>query len=74
MRGLGARCRDELPGGILLVAHAKGIYKPASTEYPLSVRRVAEEPYADSPLRTRADASWTLEYCQAGHGGTFILD
>jgi hypothetical protein len=59
---------DELPGGILLATRAKGIYKPAWSDYALSIRSVSEGPYADSPLRTRADGTWTMEYCQEGHG------
>ena len=59
---------DELPGGHLLATRAKGIYKPAWSEYALSIRSVFKGPYADGQLRSRTDGSWTLEYCQEGHG------
>ena len=59
---------DEPPGGILLATRAKGIYKPAWSEYALSIRNVFKGPYADGQFRSRTDGSWTFEYCQEGHG------
>jgi hypothetical protein len=47
-------------GGILLATRAKGVYEPAWSDYALSIRSVSEGPYADSPLGTRADGTWTL--------------
>ena len=67
-RGLRVSWPEELPGGILLATRAKGIYKPAWSEYALSIRSVFKGPYADGQLRSRTDGSWTLEYCQEGHG------
>ena len=38
---------DPLSGGTLLATRAKGIYKPAWTEYALSVRTTLDSPYSD---------------------------
>ena len=51
-----------------MATRAKGIYKPAWSEYALSIRSVFKGPYADGQLRGHTDGSWTLEYCQEGHG------
>ena len=59
---------DELPGGILLASRAKRIYEPAWSEYALSVRSVLKGPHADGQWLSRIDGSWTLQYCQEGHG------
>jgi len=59
---------DELPGGIRLASRAQRIYEPASSEYAFSIRSVLKGPHADGLWRSRVDGSWTLEYCQEGHG------
>jgi hypothetical protein len=36
--------------------------------YAPSIRSVFKGPCADGQLRSRLDGSWTLQYCQEGHG------
>lgn len=50
--------------GARLVNQAKGIYKPAYTEYALSVRQTLNSPYADKEVVHRADGSWLYPYFQ----------
>lgn len=47
-----------------LVNQAKGIYKPAYTEYALSVRTIQDGPYPDKDVEFRSDGSWVLHYFQ----------
>ncbi|MBW8639170.1 HNH endonuclease [Hoeflea sp. WL0058] len=49
---------------VRIVNQAKGIYKPAYTDYALSVRQTLEGPYADRPVDRRADGSWQYLYYQ----------
>lgn len=43
--------------GARLVNQAKGIYKPAYTDYTLSVRQTLNSPYADKEIVLRSDGS-----------------
>ena len=47
-----------------LINQAKGIYKPAYTEYALSIRTIQDGPYPDKDVEYRADGSWVLQYFQ----------
>ena len=58
---------NALPDGTLLATRAKGIYKPAWSEYALSVRQTLEGPYADREPITRLSGSWVYLYHQEGH-------
>lgn len=53
-----------LTGGVLLATRAKGIYKPAWTEYALSVRQTLKSLYADREPVTRPDGTWSYDYFQ----------
>lgn len=50
--------------GARLVNQAKGIYKPAYTDYTLSVRQTLNSPYADKEIVLRSDGSWLYPYFQ----------
>jgi hypothetical protein len=50
--------------GSRLVNQAKGIYKPAYTDYALSVRTLQEGPYPDKEVEHRPDGSWVCQYFQ----------
>ena len=50
--------------GARLVNQAKGIYKPAYTDYTLSVRQTLNSPYADKEVVNRSDGSWLYPYFQ----------
>ncbi len=50
--------------GARLVNQAKGIYKPAYTDYTLSVRQTLNSPYADKEVINRSDGSWVYPYFQ----------
>jgi putative restriction endonuclease len=52
--------------GTLLATKAKGIYKPAWSEYALSVRQTLGGPYPDMEPVERADGSWSYRYFQEG--------
>ncbi len=47
-----------------LVNQAKGIYKPAYTDYALSIRTIQDGPYPDQEVEYRADGSWVFQYFQ----------
>ena len=47
-----------------LVNQAKGIYKPAYTDYALSIRTIQDGPYPDKDVEYRPDGSWVLQYFQ----------
>lgn len=47
-----------------LVNQAKGIYKPAYTDYALSIRTIQDGPYPDKDVEYRPDGSWVLHYFQ----------
>jgi len=53
-------------GSILLASKAKGIYKPAWSEYALSVRQSIGGPYPDRGPVVRSDGSWLYAYFQEG--------
>ena len=50
--------------GVRLSTAAKGIYKPAYTDYTLSVRTVQDGPYPDKEVEYRPDGSWVFQYFQ----------
>lgn len=53
-----------LEGETLLATRAKGIYKPAWSQYALSVRQVLDSPYADKEPVYREDGTWQYQYFQ----------
>lgn len=55
-----------LPDGTLLATRAKGIYKPAWSEFALSVRQTLDGPYPDRAVEQRPDGTWSYEYYQEG--------
>jgi len=55
-----------LSDGTLLVAKAKGIYKPNWSKYALSVRHSLNSPYPDGPVLKQPDGLWTLDYHTEG--------
>ncbi len=50
--------------GRRLATLAKGIYKPAYTDFALSVRQTLNSPYADKEVVVRPDGSWVYPYFQ----------
>lgn len=50
--------------GARLFTAAKGIYKPAYTDYALSVRQNPKSPYYDLDIEHRPDGSWLYPYFQ----------
>jgi putative restriction endonuclease len=46
----------------VFVTQAKGIYKPRSTDFALSVRQTTTVPYADKEVVRRDDGSWVYPY------------
>lgn len=52
----------------LLATKAKGIYKPAWSEYALSVREMLASPYRDLAPVMHQDGTWTYLYSQEGRG------
>lgn len=55
----------EAPEGpTLLATRAKGIYKPAWSEYALSARQVLKSRYPEIGPEFRADGTWTYGYFQ----------
>lgn len=61
---------DELADGTLLATRAKGIYKPAWTEYALSIRQTIGGPYPDEEPIRRPDGTWNYMYFQEGSDPT----
>ncbi len=59
-----ADIRGHSDYGPRLVNQAKGIYKPAYTDYTLSVRQTLNSPYADKEVINRSDGSWVYPYFQ----------
>ena len=53
-----------LSDGTLLASRAKGIYKPAWTEYALSVRQSLDGPYSDRDPVVRSNGTWSYDYFQ----------
>lgn len=58
---------SSLDDELFLVTKAKGIYKPAWSEYALSVRQVLNGPYPDQDPIVRADGTWVYQYYQEGN-------
>lgn len=54
----------RLLDGTRLVTAAKGIYKPAWTEYALSIRQTLNSPYLDLEPVERTDGTWSYSYFQ----------
>ncbi len=54
----------QAEAGNRLATLAKGIYKPAYTDYALSIRQTLSSPYADKEVISRADGSWMYPYFQ----------
>lgn len=54
----------SLDDGTLLATKAKGIYKPAWSDYALSVRQTIGSPYSDKEPIRRADGTWQYLYFQ----------
>lgn len=50
--------------GNRLATLAKGIYKPAYTDFALSIRQTLNSPYADKEVILRPDGSWVYPYFQ----------
>lgn len=50
--------------GFYLATKAKGIYKPKSSDYALSVRQTLNSPYADKEVIERPDGTWLYPYHQ----------
>lgn len=50
--------------GVRLATKAKGIYKPRSLAYALSVRTLQNGPYPDKAAEFRPDGSWVVQYHQ----------
>jgi putative restriction endonuclease len=63
-KGMVVRWPTPLPSGIFLVNKAKGIHKPAGSDYALSVRESLASPYADQEPVFLPDGSWTYRYFQ----------
>lgn len=62
--GREVRWQNKLEDGTFLFTTAKGIYKPAGTEYALSVRQTIEGVYPDHEPIHRPDGTWTYLYHQ----------
>ena len=54
--------------GMFLVTKAKGIYKPAGSRLPVSIRLSLDGPYADRP-EFFSDGSWTIRYHEERQSG-----
>jgi putative restriction endonuclease len=57
---------NQLEPGTLLFTQAKGIYKPAWSEYALSVKETASAGYDDREPIVRKDGTWVYLYHQEG--------
>lgn len=55
---------NPMADGTLLVTRAKGIYKPAWSEYALSIRQSLQGPYPDEAPVTGSDSGWLYRYFQ----------
>jgi len=61
---------QELQSGpCVLTISAKGIYKPKSSDYVLSIRQGLDSPYSDEEPVYRNDGSWTYLYAQEEQSG-----
>ena len=59
-----AEIKEHATLGARLVNQAKGIYKPAYTDFALSVRTIQDGPYPDKEVEYRPDGSWVCQYFQ----------
>lgn len=59
-----AEIKASRDAGVGLVNSAKGIYKPAYTDFALSARTLQEGPYPDREVEHRPDGSWVVQYFQ----------
>jgi putative restriction endonuclease len=60
--------------GIQIVSPAQGIYKPASSEYVLSVKETLNGKYPDQEPVEQPDGSWLYAYHQQGDDSEFERD
>jgi putative restriction endonuclease len=60
----------EPTGGPRLATRAKGIYKPAGSDYARSVSQRLGSPYADEPLDSEAAGGWRYRYHREGLGAS----
>lgn len=65
---------QPLADGTLLATRAKGIYKPAQSEYALSVRQSLTSTYGDRDPVLHDDGSWTYLYHCEGRKGAPLED
>jgi hypothetical protein len=56
--------KEHANNGIRLSSAPKGIYKPAYTDFALSVRTMQDGPYPDKDVEYRPDGSWVCQYFQ----------
>jgi len=66
--------QDLKLGPCLLVTAAKGIYKPKSSKYALSIRQILDGPYIDEEPVYQSDGSWTYRYAQEEERGKSAED
>jgi putative restriction endonuclease len=59
-----AEMKKRADEGLRLSTAAKGIYKPAYTDFALSVRTIQDGPYPDKEVEYRPDGSWVCQYFQ----------
>lgn len=55
---------NNLPGETFLFSTPKGIYKPKTSEYVLSIRVMLNSRYPDQEIIHRKDGSWSFRYHQ----------
>lgn len=63
-KGLEVSWPAPMANGMFLVNKAKGIHKPAGSQYALSIRESLGGPYPDREPKINSDGSWTYEYFQ----------
>ncbi|MYM70362.1 HNH endonuclease [Pseudoduganella sp. FT55W] len=63
-QGLEVSWPAQMSSGMFLVNKAKGIHKPAGSEYALSIRQSLNGPYADREPIVNSDGSWIFQYFQ----------
>jgi hypothetical protein len=56
--------QQQADDGNRVATLAKGIYKPAYSDYALSIRQTLTSPYADKEIVQRPDGSWVYPYFQ----------
>jgi putative restriction endonuclease len=55
---------SPMANGMFLINKAKGIHKPAGSQYALSIRQSLKGPYPDRDPKYKPDGSWTYQYFQ----------